>query len=370
MNEQKSYVVMFAAFLCTLTLVTVFFLYDTGTKQPSSHQLNASPSSESSVQNEVQNTINHKGDGTINNNVTNSVEVDEGNTIANSLANNIDVSVNVTIENSVTNNVKTTPPQSSESSNQTDETKASDKTNETNTSIQKGNKENENQPNKQRDSQKQLELVWGIDSASDTTEEFNSCVRKNFGNPAVWGRYLGDKNNVSKGVTKDEASFIQSTGAKVLLIYNQFKDARGYESGKEQAQLATKLATDLGVPDGVAIFADIEPNYPVDADFIVGWFETMTASPYKPGIYGIFDAERELTTAFEEASKQNEELKSSTYLWTAAPNMGITTEKNAPNYQPEAPKDALVAGWQYGIDAEQCNIDTNLFTSEALDVLW
>jgi hypothetical protein len=58
------------------------------------------------------------------------------------------------------------------------------------------------------------------------------------------------------------------------------------------------------------------------------------------------------------------------WVWTAAPNVGITTEENAPEYNPEAPEDSLIAGWQYGIDAETCNIDTVHYNGDALEVFW
>ncbi|HWO96582.1 MAG TPA: hypothetical protein VNM45_09645 [Bacillus sp. (in: firmicutes)] len=40
---------------------------------------------------------------------------------------------------------------------------------------------------------------------------------------------------------------------------------------KREAEKAINYANDLGVPMGVALFADIEPGYPVDSEFIRGW---------------------------------------------------------------------------------------------------
>ena len=127
------------------------------------------------------------------------------------------------------------------------------------------------------------------------------------------------------------------------------------------------MAREFGIPEGVGLFADIEPSYPVDAEFIRGWFEVVNESEYVTGIYGVFDADSELHSAFAEAG---ENVLEHTYIWTAAPNAGITTETNAPEFQPEAPEDALIGGWQYGLDAQPCNIDTNLFHSDLVDVVW
>lgn len=186
----------------------------------------------------------------------------------------------------------------------------------------------------------------------------------------MWGRYLGDKEDVSKGVTTAEADLIHSEGAKVLLISNQFTNATGYENGRTEAQEAINYAKELGVPEGVALFADIEPGYPVDAEFIRGWHEAITAAAYTPGIYGIFDTGRALFSAFNDAAENNGEIKENMILWTASPNVGISTQEEAPEFQPQAPQGAFTLGWQYGIDSGNCNIDTNLFKGELLDVLW
>ncbi|MFT4415546.1 glycoside hydrolase domain-containing protein [Fredinandcohnia humi] len=233
------------------------------------------------------------------------------------------------------------------------------------------NKKEENNPNKDATSDNGVpEIIWGIDSASETSEEFYACVREHFGDPVVFGRYLGDIEGVSKGLTAKQVKLIHSKGDYILPIYNHFDNATGYENGVSQAKEAIKLASEIGMPKGIAIFADIEPNYPVDSEFIRGWFETISNSQYKSGIYGVFDQEQNLSKAFNEAIEKNQDILENNYIWTAAPNIGITTQAKAPKYTPEAPENSLVWGWQYGIDAESCNIDTNLFKGALVDVLW
>ncbi|MDQ0232485.1 glycoside hydrolase domain-containing protein [Metabacillus malikii] len=238
------------------------------------------------------------------------------------------------------------------------------------TANNKDNRDKNNDATKEETKPEVPDFVWGVDSASYTDDTLLACVNDNFGNPKVWGRYLGDKEGVSKGITKEEWQLLNKNGIKVLLISNQFTDATTYEKGKAEAEQAIKLAKEVGSPEKSAIFADIEPDYPVDENFIVGWYETISSSGYIPGIYGIFDQEEKLTIAFNAASEQKEGLKESTYLWTAAPNIGITSESNAPKYSPEGPEGSMLYGWQYGIDAETCNIDTNLFKGELLNHLW
>lgn len=215
------------------------------------------------------------------------------------------------------------------------------------------------------------EILWGVDSASITTSEFYACVRENFGEPSVWGRYLGNNKGASFGITKKEASLLHSKKSSILLIYNHFTDARGYENGKQHGRKAIEIAKKVGVPPGVAIFADIEPSYPVDDAFIRGWHDTLAMSNYHPGIYGIFSPDRKLTKAFNQAADTNPYVKKETVIWTAFPQVGITSQEESPSgFQGKGPKDALIYGWQYGIDAEVCNIDTNLFKGEILEYLW
>ncbi|WP_246943198.1 glycoside hydrolase domain-containing protein [Bacillus pinisoli] len=214
------------------------------------------------------------------------------------------------------------------------------------------------------------EIIWGIDSASETTEEFYRCVSDNFGNPVVFGRYLGEREGVSAGLTTEQVNLIHEKGDYILPIFNHFNHATGYEKGVTEAEEAIRFAEEVGVPSGVALFADIEPNYPVDSAFIKGWYETIAASDYKSGIYGIFDPARDLYTAYNNAVAEDPNIQENNIIWTASPNTGITTEENAPDFNPEAPEGSLAWGWQYGIDAEACNIDTNLFKREIIQSLW
>ncbi|MEH7237831.1 glycoside hydrolase domain-containing protein [Bacillus sp. JJ1562] len=230
--------------------------------------------------------------------------------------------------------------------------------------------QDQNNDEKAKPSDNLPEIVWGIDSASETTNNFYVCVKENFGDPVVFGRYLGEREGISVGLTAEQVKIIHAEGDTILPIYNHFNDATGYDNGVAHAKEAIKLAGELGIPEGVTIFADIEPEYPVDSEFIKGWFDTVVASNYKSGIYGVFDPEQALFKAYQEAGKSNGAILEQNYIWTAAPSVGITAEAKAPEFKPSAPDGSLAWGWQYGLEAESCNIDTNLFKRELVDVLW
>ncbi|MBT2216409.1 DUF1906 domain-containing protein [Virgibacillus dakarensis] len=217
------------------------------------------------------------------------------------------------------------------------------------------------------DSNDGKQIYWGVDSASSVNNDLKQCVEDNFGKPDVWGRYLGDNKGVSKGLDADEVTFLHKNDIRILLIYNHFRDATGYDHGAREAKQAISLANDLDVPDGVAIFGDIEPKYPVDSAFIQGWYDTLAASDYQPGLYGVFDDGSNLVEAYHATKRK---VRENTIVWTSYPQQEITTKENAPKYAPEGPDDALLYGWQYAIESDKCNIDTNLFTKELLDALW
>jgi hypothetical protein len=214
------------------------------------------------------------------------------------------------------------------------------------------------------------QILWGVDTASKLDQAFLQCVVDNYGKPSVFGRYLETKEGVSAGLTPEEVELLHQQGIKIIPIYNHFTNATTYESGAQEAQAAIAYAQQIGIPEGKAIFADIEPTYPVDEAFIRGWVDTLLGSPYKPGIYGVFTTESSLTAAYQAAMASNQNVQSQTTIWSSNPDPGVTPQANAPEFQPGAPADVPVSIWQYGIDGETCNIDTNLIQSNSIDFLW
>ncbi|MFS0823091.1 glycoside hydrolase domain-containing protein [Bacillus sp. 1P02SD] len=280
----------------------------------------------------------------------------------------------------VNKNQKQKPPaneqnqQNQDQNNEKDKQKEQEKENAKNNDNNKQKEQEKQQVQKKDDKAKPSdnlpEIVWGIDSASETTKDFYACVKENFGDPVVFGRYLGARDGISVGLTAEQVKIIHGEGDFILPIYNHFNDATGYDNGVAHAKEALKLARDIGIPEGVAIFADIEPDYPVDSEFIKGWFDTIVGSNYKSGIYGVFDPEQALFKAYQEAGKSNAAILKQNYIWTAAPSEGVTAESKTPKFNPSAPEGSLAWGWQYGLESKSCNIDTNLFKRELVNVLW
>ncbi|SEM97104.1 protein of unknown function [Mesobacillus persicus] len=389
MGSNRILPLVITGFLAVMISICAFFLIgnnnssepttgetsETEQKTTSNDKTNqGGTSGDSDITNNVENNVDGE-EADINNSINNNLQNSSENQIDNSITNNVEVNVDVNVTNNISNNVEGQKDSNSSndgdnSNNNNGDSNSGENGNSGDDSNGDNNDGNNNGNNNEDENTNQEEIIWGVDSASLTTEDMIACVEDNFGSPDIWGRYLGDKEGVSRGLTSDEIELLQSNDIRILVIWNHFENATGFDNGQSEAEEAIQMAQDLGVPEGVAIFADIEPNYPVDSEFIRGWFETMNESQYTPGFYGVFDPERDLYAAYEQAGADNGQLLENAYVWTAAPNNGITTEDNAPEYQPQAPENAQIGGWQYGLDAQACNIDTNLFNSELLDVLW
>ena len=211
---------------------------------------------------------------------------------------------------------------------------------------------------------------WGIDSAENVTEDLFQCVLRNFGYPRFWGRYLVRVPRISEGLTIDEISFIQSKGIKLLPIYNSFQTARGYVQGRAAANDAIFHAQELGIPQGIPLFANVEQFFDIDGEWIQGWTEAIVTNGYKSGIYndpviGGFNQ------AFCDAAKDNVNIKMLSILWSAEPELEPGGHRNPPNFNPKAPYcGGNVWIWQYSRQVTQCPIDTNLAYSSLVDILW
>lgn len=215
-----------------------------------------------------------------------------------------------------------------------------------------------------------MRTLWGVDSAVQVTDELYRCVTRNFGIPKFWGRYLTRVPNVNDGLTKEEIASIHRKGAKVLPIYNAFRQATGYREGTVAASNTIYNLQLLGFPTGTFAFGNIEHFFEVDEAWIRGWVDRFYTSGYRPGLY--HDPVRgEFHAAYCQAVANHPRVGDQLVLWSAEPEPGASKEKDAPKYNPAKPNcKANVWLWQYGRDAQDCPIDTNLMDPKLFNNLW
>ena len=211
---------------------------------------------------------------------------------------------------------------------------------------------------------------WGVDSAENVTENLFQCVLRNLGYPVFWGRYMVMIPRVSEGLTKQEISFIQGKGVKLLLIYNSIQEAKGYNQGYEAASDAALRAQMLGAPQGVPLFANIERFFLIDDEWIQGWTEAIVKSGYRSGFYND-PVTGGFNKAFCNAVKENEKIKTLSILWSAEPELEPGDPQYPPVYSPIAPGcGGNVLVWQYSRTVTSCPVDTDLASWNLVDILW
>ncbi|HET7577658.1 MAG TPA: glycoside hydrolase domain-containing protein [Bacillales bacterium] len=211
--------------------------------------------------------------------------------------------------------------------------------------------------------------VWGVDSARRVTNNLYQCVVDNYGSPRFWGRYLQSIEGQTVELTQQEVRFLHNKGIKILPIY-LFQGATGYRHGKVIAHNAVFTARRLGIPKGTFLFADLERGMSVDEAWIRGYVDAMFPAGFRPGIY--CDPTRsDFNRAYCTAVRNNSKVADQVVIWSQEPTPGVTKKRNAPKYNPAKPScKANVWGWQYGENAPECPIDTNLIDSRLLNNLY
>jgi len=207
-------------------------------------------------------------------------------------------------------------------------------------------------------------ILWGVDTTSFVTSSFLSVVGNNFGTPQFIGRYI-DALSFSP-MTASEASFIHSRGIHILPILSDFGGDTGHSTGVSRANDALAKAQALGIPQGTMIIVDLESGSAVDAGYIEGWYDTITAAGYTAGYYeNPFPGSSAFDGAFCTAIGGDAAVARA-ILYSSEPSPGRTPQSSAPAFGPAG---LLCNGqnlggftriWQYGLQGSgSVNIDTD-----------
>jgi hypothetical protein len=215
-----------------------------------------------------------------------------------------------------------------------------------------------------------MRTLWGVDSAENVDEKLFNCVVRNFGKPKYWGRYLTKKEGANEGLSREEILFLHIKGVRLMPIYNDFTEAIGYRKGQMVARNAIFHARKFKFPNDTPIFANIEHFFKIDEAWVRGWVDAFYTSGYKPAFYHD-PVKGDFQHAFCEATKKSERVSLQSILWSAEPGKGVSSEAEAPPFEPNKPNcKSNVWAWQYGRDASECPIDTNLITYRLYQLLW
>ncbi|HET9780357.1 MAG TPA: glycoside hydrolase domain-containing protein [Candidatus Dormibacteraeota bacterium] len=222
-------------------------------------------------------------------------------------------------------------------------------------------------------------LLWGVDSCKaftgDPTGEIFPGVASSVGTPDFWGRYL--TTTVCPAISSAEVALAHDQHMAILPIYNDFdcSNVAGYDTATGYAQAAIAAAQALSIPKGRVLAIDIEPSGPycsgaVDADFVRGWFDTITTAGYVPVYYGNGTSGSEFATAWCQAQSQQAQIATGSFIWSFEPSLedGGWSKSNAPGWSPyDTGCPDAVAAWQYQIDVNSPN--PNIDSDEALATL-
>ena len=206
---------------------------------------------------------------------------------------------------------------------------------------------------------------WGVDSLLPANMPiatlpgkpvlYDYLVAKTGREPTFWGRYIvGAPNQV---LTQTEASFLLAKGCRILPIYNQATPAGiqgDVAAGRNDATKAITAASgsssnpdQITIPDGVVVYADIEPLWKPSKAWILGWWDGMWRSRLgKAG--GLYCNGHPINTFFTfpycqaiaEAKAKNSptSIETNSFLWAQTPPGSCGSNPATMTFLADSPK--------------------------------
>lgn len=204
---------------------------------------------------------------------------------------------------------------------------------------------------------------WGVDTESPATSPAIKYLRAHFKTPDFWGRYIGGPHSP---LTPSEINLLHSHGIKILSLYGNLASGSNgvdgsYAQGQSDAQAANSAAVAVGMPQGYALFADIEASWIMSSDWARGWCDYMVQDTlYIPGFYCAMNAGN-FNDGFNAASA-TDDLVASAAIWASEYEPGCHASPgpdwilcsnggSPPNCIATANNNLTVSVWQY---AETC----------------
>jgi hypothetical protein len=133
-------------------------------------------------------------------------------------------------------------------------------------------------------------LRWGVDTSGNVTQDLIDDAQSRIKKPDFWGRYL-----TGYPITSDEIALLKQQRIRLLPIYqgttahpSLLSGGTSGQQGARDAAEAIGIARDThNIPTGkgIAIYADIEPEYDVSHFWLEAWVGAMKDAGYLAGVY-------------------------------------------------------------------------------------
>ncbi len=214
---------------------------------------------------------------------------------------------------------------------------------------------------------------WGVDTAPPLTLAALARIIHTFGKPSFVGKYLDGTNFIALSVA--EARMLHAQGMRILLLEADFGKDTGYRNGAYRARQALLKAQVLHVPEGVAIFADLEPGSKVDVNWLVAWYNVISHAGYVPGYYGNPYPGHNFNSPFCAAVTRQPHLASQALLDIYEPMQVRTSARQRPLFAPatlycgKSPTGNVLV-WQYGLARGDSKVNVDVDEVKAAVPLW
>ena len=223
-------------------------------------------------------------------------------------------------------------------------------------------------------------FLFGVDSkiqANDllqnNIEEFEWIVRNKI-YPNFYGRYITGENCL----TDDEIRFLHHNGCKIAPIYADEGEKKTEKEGKILAKKIGIRTLELGIPEGTAIFLEIDENKGVTSEFMRGFAKSLIVEGYTPGFKANTDSKFTFDREFSKGMQADQEIFKMCLIWAKTPCLeeyeGITTTHliHPDTWIPYAPSCLArkeISIWQYGKNCHPVEDDNGNLTTFNLDLV-
>ena len=224
-----------------------------------------------------------------------------------------------------------------------------------------------------------MKTIFGVNSATPINKKLKNgytmydWIKRKKCFPAFCMRTLCTEDKI----TTEEIEFLRGKDCKIGLVIRNLTEAQiSAVNGTEDAMCAVNAAKELDVPQnhGIAIFAEIKPEWSINHSWMFSFAQTLSANGYIPGFIGNTDSSKNFNFD-RQCSHFIQATKDANYFgavfMATEPKIEGTPDEWAP-YCPSAldPKD--ISFWSCGkttfdqIEVEDVYVKDN----EILDNMW